>query len=248
MEKTDLVLTGAAPISPALLVWFQEIGLFIQEAYGMSENFNVCTINPKNEIRLGSVGKVFPNQEVVIDPDTGEIKQRCAWLMQGYYKDVENTAQTLRNGYLHTGDMGELSADGFLKLTGRVKDIFKTSKGEYIVPGKIEMLFLELPLVDQACVMGTKYPQAFVIVGLSEIGKAMNIESLNELLKSTLQLYNQNCMEYQKIKKVIIVKEEWTPDNGLLTPTLKMKRNSLSAKYEEGFEALYKLDEAVSWE
>lgn len=248
LDKADVLLTGAAPMSPELMVWFQKIGLPIREAYGMSENFNVCAMNPKNQIRIGSVGKLFDNQEVVIDPETQEIKQRCGWVMKGYYKDPEQTAITLRDGFLHTGDMGELSSDGFLKLTGRVKDIFKTTKGVYISPGKIELQFLSLPAIDQACVLGMKYPQPFVVAVLSEMGRVMKKEELTDLLESMLMAYNQSCMEYQKLNKVIIVKDEWTIDNGLLTPTFKMKRNSLAAKYEVAFGAIYNLDENVSWE
>jgi len=248
LQNARIIISGAAPISPDLMTWFTKIGISIREAYGMSENFNVCTINPKDHIRIGSVGKLFKGQEVKIDPDTREILQRCGWLMKGYFKEPELSAQTLLDGFLHTGDMGELSADGFLKLTGRVKDIFKTSKGEYIVPGKIEMLFLALPIVDQACVLGSRYPQPFVLVGLSETGKAMPAVHVTELLTKTLGDYNRGAMEYQKIKKVIIIKEEWTNENGLLTPTLKMKRNALSAKYEESLEPMYNQDEEVSRE
>jgi len=248
LEKAIVVITGAAPITPALMMWFQKLGITIREAYGMSENFNVCCINPKSGIKIGYAGKLFDKQEIIIDPETHEIIQRCGWTMQGYYRDEKQTALTLRNGFLHTGDMGELTPDKFLKITGRVKDIFKTSKGEYVDPGKIETKFLDLVEVDQACVMGTKYPQAFAIVVLSEAGKKMDRAFIAEKLKSTWQAYNQNCMDYQRIKKVIIVKEEWTPDNGLLTPTLKMKRNALSAKYETTLEPFYNLDEPVSWE
>jgi long-subunit acyl-CoA synthetase (AMP-forming) len=248
LDKADVMLTGAAPMSPELMLWFQKIGVPIREAYGMSENFNVCAMNPKNQIRIGSVGKLFDNQEVVIDPETQEIKQRCGWVMKGYYKDLEQTAITLRDGFLHTGDMGELSSDGFLKLTGRVKDIFKTTKGVYIAPGKIELQFLSLPAIDQACVLGMKYPQPFVVAVLSEMGRVMKKEELTDLLESMLMAYNQNCMEYQKLNKVIIVKDEWTIDNGLLTPTFKMKRNSLAAKYEAAFGTIYNLDEKVCWE
>lgn len=248
LQKASLIISGAAPISPDLMKWFTKIGINIREAYGMSENFNVCTINPKDQIRIGSVGKLFPNQEVIIDPNTQEILQRCKWLMKGYFKEPELTAITLQNGFLHTGDMGELSEDGFLKLTGRVKDIFKTSKGEYIVPGKIEMQFLALPSVDQACVLGSCYPQPFTTVVLSAVGKSMDKTRLHDLLKATLDSYNRHCMEYQKLKKVIIVKDEWTTDNGMLTPTLKMKRNALSNRYEKLLETIYYTDEPVSWE
>jgi len=168
--------------------------------------------------------------------------------MQGYFRDPELTALTLRNGFLHTGDMGELSSDGFLTLTGRVKDIFKTTKGEYIVPGKIESQFLTLPVVDQACALGIRYSQPFVIIVLSGAGKAMNKTRLSDLLKTTLEAYNGRSMEYQKVKKIVIVKDEWTNENGLLTPTLKMKRNALSSRYEMALGPMYHTDETVSWE
>jgi len=248
LNKAAIILTGAAPISVDLLKWFAKIGIHIQEAYGMSENFNVCSINPRKNIRIGTVGKVFPNQEISIVPETHEIIQKCDWLMQGYYKEPELTASTIQSGYLHTGDMGELSADGYLKLTGRVKDIFKTSKGEYIAPGPIEMFFLANPAIDQACVMGVRYPQPFIVVVLSAIGKATPQDELIRQLTRLLNNYNQGCMQYQELHKVIIAHEEWTNENGLLTPTLKMKRNALSEKYEEALAMIYDQKEKVSWE
>jgi long-chain acyl-CoA synthetase len=248
LQKASVIISGAAPIAPALMSWFAKLGITIREAYGMTENFNVCTINPKDNIKIGSVGKLFQNQEVKIEPHTQEVLQRCAWLMKGYYKDPELTAATISDGFLHTGDMGRFSSDGFLTLTGRVKDIFKTSKGEYIVPAKIEMEFLALPFVDQACALGTRYPQPFVIVVLSVQSKSMNKAELDFQLQTTLELYNASCMEYQKLKKVIVVKDEWTPDNGMLTPTLKMKRNALCKRYEQDLEIFYNNEDLVAWE
>ncbi len=248
LNKAIIMLSGAAPISPDLLRWYGTLGMPIQEAYGMSENFNVIAFNPEDGIRIGTVGKIFKNQEVKIDPDTHEIIQKSAWIMQGYFKEPELTAETIQSGFLHTGDTGELSADGYLRITGRVKDIFKTSKGEYIAPGPIEITFLSLTAVDQACVMGSRYPQAFVLIVLSPIGKAMTREDVTKLLSDTLDDYNQNCMEYQKLRKVIIASEEWTIENGMLTPTLKMKRNALTSKYEVALESIYEKQEKVSWE
>ena len=129
-----------------------------------------------------------------------------------------------------------------------MKDCFKTTKGEYIVPGEIEIAFLSLPVVDQACVLGIMYPQPYVIVVLTEEGRKMNRLHLTDMLKQTLQNYTSDCMPYQKLRKVIIVKEEWTNENGLLTPTFKMKRNALSAKYEEALATTYWKDELISWE
>jgi long-chain acyl-CoA synthetase len=248
LKSAVVILTGAAPITPDLLIWFQKLNIRIREAYGMSENFNVCSINPEGDIRPGSVGKLFPEQEIVIDPDTQEITQRSSWLMQGYYKDPELTSQTIVHGFLHTGDMGKLSSDGYLTITGRVKDIFKTRKGEYIAPAPIEKIFQALDVIDQACVMGSHYHQPFIILVLSGFGKREPKSAIQRILETTLQDYNKDCMEYQRLKKAIILKEEWTPDNGLLTPSLKMKRNVLSEKYEVTFGKIYESEEEVSWE
>jgi len=248
LHKADLLVTGAAPIAPELMLWFQKLGIFICEAYGLSEDFSVLSIHPKDDIRMGTVGKLFPKQEVYIDPETHEIRQKCGWLMQGYYNNPELSAKTIVNGFLYTGDMGQLSADGFLTITGRVKDIFKTTKGEYISPSALEMKFTGLNSVDQACVMGAQYPQPFVLIVLSETGKAMHKTEVETQLQEVLDTVNRDVMEYQKLKKAIIVKEEWTNDNDLLTPTLKMKRNVLSQKYEAALKPVYEKKEMVSWE
>ena len=239
LQNARLLLSGAAPISQTLMRWFHKLGFKIQEAYGMSENFNVCTINPQHSARIGTVGKLFPGQELVIDPETKEIKQRCDWMMKEYYKEPGLTAQAIRNGFLHTGDMGELSGDGFLTISGRVKDIFKTTKGEYIIPSKTEMKFLALHEVEQACVLGQHYAQPFIVIILSALGKSMDEGKLNAVLSEKLDECNQGCMDYQKIRKIIIANEEWTNENKLLTPTLKMKRNAISEKYELEFRDLY---------
>lgn len=245
LQHAKMLFSGAAPINKDLMKWFHKLGFYIQEAYGMSENFNVCTLNPLKGARIGTVGKLFPGQELRIDPDTKEISQRCSWIMKEYYKDPELTNQTIKDGFLQTGDMGELSEDGYLTISGRVKDIFKTTKGEYIVPGKTEMKFLTLNEVEQACVLGRHYPQPFIVVVLSTAGRAMKEAVINEVLLLKLKECNLGCMDYQKLRKVIIVHDEWTNENKLLTPTLKMKRNSISEKYELPFYKLYHEAELV---
>ena len=247
LDKAQVILSGAAPIAPELLIWFQQLGINIREAYGLSENFNVISMNPKDDIRTGTVGKLFENQDVYIDPETKEIRQKCNWLMKGYHNRPELTKKAIVNGYLHTGDMGHLSDDGFLSITGRVKDIFKTTKGEYIAPAPMERDFMEIGAVDQACVMGSEYPQPFILIGLSEIGKTNTKETIHEL-ENALTSVNKNLMGYQKLKKVIVVKEEWTNENDLLTPTLKIKRNQLFQKYEPIMKELFDKEELVSWE
>ena len=248
LHKADVVLSGAAPLSAELIYWYQTIGVNIREAYGMTENFNVLAMNPEDDIRPGTVGKIFDNQEVKIDPDTQEIIQKCSWSMLEYYKEPEITAETLTDGWLHTGDMGKISDDGFLTVTGRVKDIFKTSKGKYISPGVIEVHFTNVDSIEQCCVMGSRYAQPFALVVLSEIGQSKEKRAVESELKDVLAIVNKDAMKHEQIKKVIVVKEEWTNANQLLTPTLKMKRTALSEKYEVALEDLVNSEELVSWE
>lgn len=243
----EVILSGAAPITTELLQWFHRLGIPIQEAYGLSEDFNVCSINPKENISIGTTGKLAPGQDVKILPDTHEIIQRADWIMKGYYKEPELTAAVIQNGYFHTGDMGEI-VDGYLTITGRVKDIFKTAKGEYIAPFPIESYFLSLVEVDQACVMGSRYPQPFIVIVLSKAGEETDKSILENKLKNTLVLSNEDSMGYQRLKKVIIASQPWTIENGLLTLTMKMKRNLIAKQYEERMESLYNAEDVVSWE
>jgi long-subunit acyl-CoA synthetase (AMP-forming) len=248
LDKADVIISGAAPISPELIRWYMKVGITIREGYGLSENFNVISVNPEDDIRIGTVGKIFSNQVVEIDPQTHEIIQKCDWLMKEYFNKPEKTQEALVNGYLHTGDTGSLSADGYLTVTGRLKDIFKTSKGEYITPVVYEHPFLDLDIVKQTCVVGRGFPQPFILIVLSEPGKASSREEVNTQLKHTLAEVNKSNMQYQKLKKAIVVKDEWTIENNLLTPTLKKKRHAISAFYEDQLSDLYHTDNPVEWQ
>jgi long-subunit acyl-CoA synthetase (AMP-forming) len=144
--------------------------------------------------------------------------------------------------------MVKFSNDGFLTVTGRVKDIFKTSKGKYIAPGVLEAPFLNLESVDQSCVMGSKYSQPFALVVLSEVGKRKDKSDVEMEIDEVLAFVNKDSMKHEQVKKVIVVKEEWTNANELLTPTLKMKRTALSEKYETALADFYNDNSHVSWE
>lgn len=247
LGKAKIILSGAAPLSREIILWYQSIGITIREAYGMSENFNVLSINPPGKIRPGTVGILYPDQEVKIVAETQEIIQKCDWLMEAYYKEKEITENTIRDGWLHTGDMGKFDTDGYLTIIGRVKDIFKTSKGEYITPAPIEQQFINLVEIDQACVLGSKYAQPFVLVVLSGVGRNKSKQAMDQLLSKIMEEFNQKGSRYQQLKKVIVVNEEWTTENGLLTPSLKMKRNALSEKYEDALKLVYEKEEKISW-
>jgi long-chain acyl-CoA synthetase len=249
LSQGRLVVTGAAPMPASMLSWFHKLGIRIQEVYGMTENHAAGSIMREHNIKIGTVGQPFPGVEVRIDPDNGEVQMRSPWIMLGYYKDPQKTAEVLDSeGWLHTGDMGELDSQGFLKITGRVKDTFKTTKGEFIVPAPIEWGFATNSFIEQICVTGRTLDQPVALVVLSELGlKASKAEvsaSLNEICKEV----NAGLANYAKIDKIIITKEAWTVDNGILTPTLKIKRNVLEDRYVKLLEKSSNSKDKVIWE
>ncbi|MEM8894858.1 MAG: AMP-binding protein, partial [Bacteroidota bacterium] len=141
LSKVEFAITGAAPCHSSIHNFYNSLGLYLHEAYGMSENSAVCSVMKEDAVKPGTVGQLYDDVEVKIDPQNGEVVMRAPWVMMGYYNEPEMTAEVLKDGWLHTGDMGELDNEGFLKITGRVKDTFKSAKGEYIVPGPIEWQF-----------------------------------------------------------------------------------------------------------
>ena len=153
--------------------------------------------------------------------------------MRGYYKDPEKTAEVLKDGWLHTGDQGHIDEDGDLWITGRVKDTFKTTKGKYIIPGPIEWGFGTNTDVEQVCLLGLGCDQPIALVNLSENAAKKPREEVMARLNSTREAINKERPNYQKISTVVVTKEPWTVENGLVTPTLKVKRNVMDQKYKE---------------
>jgi long-chain acyl-CoA synthetase len=249
LQNTTINLTGAAPISPSLLEWFQRLGIYIQEAYGMTENVGAVCMMPDNEFRRGSVGKVYPGQEVKIAPENGEILTRASWNMLGYYKEEELTAATIdAENWIHTGDVGELDADGFLKITGRVKEMYKTSKGEYVAPAQIEAKFADIDIVEQVCVIGQNLAQPIAVVVLSELGQNLSKADQEQRLVQFLKDTNPSLKPYERLHKIMVSAEAWTVENNRLTPTLKVKRNILEAAYSEQLEKIYDSNKQVVFE
>ncbi|TAE50217.1 MAG: AMP-dependent synthetase, partial [Cytophagales bacterium] len=232
LSKAKVVLTGAAPMPPSLITWFQKLGITIQEAYGMTENAGCCTLMRTDNIRIGTVGNPYPNCELKISPVDGEILTRAEWIMVGYYKEPEITAKTVdAEGWLHTGDMGLIDGEGCLKITGRVKDQFKTSKGEFVVPSPIESKFADNSNIEQICLVGRGLGQPLALAVLSELGMKESQETIKASLVSTLKQVNTNANNWEKVCKIVIVKTAWSIENGMLTPTLKIKRNVLEDVY-----------------
>ena len=188
----------------------------------------------KNRIKIGSVGQALPLCDVRLSKEK-EILIKHDALMDGYYKMEEETKRTIVDGWLHTGDEGVIDSNGFLTITGRVKDLFKTSKGKYIAPSPIEMKISANKNVEQVCVVGIELAQPIALVVLSERGKNKNKEDLLFSLDKTLDVVNSKLDSHEKLHNIVVVEEEWTVDNKLLTPTMKIKRNSIEKMYQKNY-------------
>ena len=163
--------------------------------------------------------------------------------MLGYYKDEKQTNEIIKDGWLHTGDEGSIDEEGFLKITGRVKDIFKTTKGKYIAPTPIEMKLSENNYIEQVCVVGNGIPQPIALAVLSE--DARNSNDLKESISQTLHNVNKTLDKHEVLNNIVLLKENWTVENKFLTPTMKIKRNSIEKKYQENYTTWYEKDKVI---
>ena len=248
LNDAVVVLTGAAPMPIALIKWFRKLGIIIQEAYGMTENLGAVSMMPPEKIKDGSIGKIYPGMQVQTDPGTGEIMTKADWNMRGYYREPELTATTLKDGWLHTGDVGEVDSDGYLKITGRVKEMYKTAKGEYVAPAQIEFGFADNNFIEQICVAGQALPQPVALVVLSDLGRQTDRFAVTQSLEQTVNILNPRLHTYERVKKVVVVKDAWTVDNNMMTPTMKTKRNVVEKHYGPSLESWYNVAETIVWE
>jgi len=227
LSKATHIYSGAAPISVDMLEWFDKIGVTIYQAIGMTEDCVHSHFNRKGANRFGTVGKALSGAIVKFAED-GEMRIKNPSLMKGYYKEPELTASSFdEEGFLKTGDKAERDKDGYVTIVGRVKDQFKTDKGKYVSPAPIEMMLLANQDIEQACVVGMSIPQPIALIVLSPSGKAKSKEEITRSLTGSLNEVNPNLESYEKLEKAVIMKGEWTIENGLLTPTLKVKRNEV---------------------
>ncbi len=247
LSRALLKATAAAPIPKSLLEWFDKLGITIREIYGMTEQ---CALSHSNqeEVRFGTVGKSLPEVETTFSSDD-EILTRHKALMMGYYKEPGLTAEVFtQDGFLKTGDCGKLDNDGFLTITGRVKDIFKTNKGKYVSPSPIEMRLLKNTDIEQVCVVGMGIPQPIALIVLSAFGKAKSKEEISKSISGSVVELNQSAEDYEKLKKAVIMKSDWSIANGLMTPTLKVKRNEVEKIHLPKYPTWYTHEELVVWE
>lgn len=248
LRKTKFILSGAAPLAPSLISWFKSIGIEILQVYGMTEDCCISHWNIPEANRLGTVGKPLKKIKTKLSPE-GEICIKNDCMFKGYFKEPELTASVFdEEGYFKTGDIGEYDHDGFLTITGRVKDQFKTDKGKYISPAPLELEMSKNTDIEQICIVGTGIPQPIALITLSELAKAKSKEALCASLISTVNLVNPNLEKHETIEKVIVMKEDWTVDNGLTTPTLKVKRNSIEKIHQPYYKQWFENSEKVIFE
>jgi long-chain acyl-CoA synthetase len=244
---------GAAPMPPDLLRWYSMLGLNLIEVYGMTENCGVSHATLPDMRRPGTVGLPYDGVESRLDPQTGEIQVKAGCLMLGYYKEPELTAAAFTaDGWLHTGDKGTLEADGCLRITGRVKDLFKTSKGKYVAPAPIEDKLVTNPAVEACCVVGANYPQPFALLMLNEDAVARSRDTagraaLEDAMANHLMAVNHGLDPHEQLEALVLMTEPWTVENGLITPTFKIKRNVLETRYDGQFDGWASSNRKVVW-
>ena len=253
LDKARLCFSGAAPISNSLLSWYKKLGIEILEVYGMTENMGYSHSTREGMGRVGYVGQPNPLVEVKLG-EGGEVLVRSPTTMVGYYKEAEKTKETLdEQGFLRTGDVGHIEADGSLKITGRIKEIFKTSKGKYVAPFPIESKLLASAHIEQCCVVGNAMPQPLALISLAEadLMALQNGESRDAIHNTLMALYsevNEKLDPHEKLKTLVVTKGEWSIENGIMTPTLKIKRNVLETRYGDLIENWYDSADKVLWE
>ena len=233
LSKSRICITGAASIPKSTLKWFDRFKIKIYEAYGMSENSACSHGNYPGNIKFGTVGKAMPDTDIKIT-DKGEVIMKNECIMKGYYKEEELTRQTIKKGYLHTGDKGTIDDDGYLTITGRIKDIFKTSKGKYVAPNPIEMKLSKNNLIEQVCVVGENLTQPIALVVMNETKKIA--DDIKNNFEALIDSINNKLEKHERIKKIVILKDSWSIENNILTPTMKIKRNVVEEKYKEFYE------------
>lgn len=246
--KAEYIVSGAAPLSPDLIKWFEKLDVKILQAYGMTEDCVYAHFNRPDANRHGTVGRPLQGLKVKIATD-GEIRLKSRGNTVGYYKEPELSKQLFdEEGFLRTGDMGEVSSDGFLTITGRTKDQFKTDKGKYIAPAPIEMKLLQNTDIEQVCVVGMGVPQPMALVVPSASGKSKPKEEFIKSISESIAALNPTLESYEAIEKAVIMKTDWTIENGLMTPSLKIKRNEVEKIHLPKYPHWFALKGKVVWE
>jgi long-chain acyl-CoA synthetase len=230
LNELRFALTGTAPTPAAQHAWYEKIGIPLCELYGQSEILSGICSTPTMR-KLGYVGKPMPGVDVRIT-DSGEILLRSKAAMVGYWGEPEKTAEVFTDdGFIKTGDKGEFNDEGFIRITGRVKELFKTAKGKYVAPVPIESKVSHCSYLEQVLIMGSGYPQTMLAVTLSPIGLETDVDLLKQELAELVEEINPEIEHHAQIGAVLIVPEPWTMESGYLTHTMKLKRESIENEY-----------------
>jgi len=239
------MISGAAPVSLDIINWYKKIDIEIFQIYGMTEDCCISHFNIPPNNKIGTVGKPLPGVKTKISEE-GEICIKNNCLMKGYYKNPALTLKAFdQDGYLKTGDKGKYDEEGNLIITGRIKDQFKTDKGKYISPSGIELELIKNKKIEQACVVGSGLPHPIALVTTSEMGKLSSSKVLSNSLIQTLNDLNNRLERHEKIKKIVVFRNQWTIENNFLTPTLKLKRNLIEQKNQSSYLSWYNEKEIV---
>jgi long-chain acyl-CoA synthetase len=258
--KVETFISGGAPLGRELAEWYADAGIRIHEGYGLTETSPVIAVNTPLNHRIGTVGKTLPNLEVRIAED-GEILVRGPSVFQGYWNRPEETKAALVDGWFKTGDIGNIDADGYLSVTDRKKDLIKTSGGKFIAPQPIENSLKLNPLVGIAAILGDrrKFPTVLVspnFVALETWAQENNLPftsradlvanpKVQALYEGIVEGVNGNLARFEKMKRVLVVAEEFTPENGAMTPTMKLRRKVIEDRYRRQIDDLYAQAEAT---
>jgi long-chain acyl-CoA synthetase len=256
LDRCHLAFTGAAPIAPDLIRWYLALGIEMREVYGQTENCGVATVMPPDQTKLGSVGKAVPWGEVALSPE-GEILIRGDFLFMGYLNQPQKTAETIDpKGWLHTGDVGTIDNEGFVKITDRMKDIIITSGGKNITPSEIENQLKFSPYVSDAVVIGDKRPYLTCLIMIdhenvekfaqdhdipfTNYASLCRAAEIQELIWREIETVNASFARVETIKKFTLIERQLTPEDEELTPTMKLKRSFVNKRYAAEIDAMYR--------
>jgi long-chain acyl-CoA synthetase len=247
-------VSGAAPIAPEILEFFYAAGVPVLEGWGMTESTGVGTVGTLDDLKFGTVGRAVPGCEIRIAEEDGEILMRGTHVFKEYWRNPEATAESLVDGWLHTGDVGELDEDGFLKITGRKKDIIITAGGKNLTPSNLENDLKQSPFISQAVMYGDRKPYPVAVITLDpeeilpwakehglpeDLAELSKNDQVREMVQKELDRANSNYAQVEQVKRFEIIDHDLSIDDGELTPTLKVKRNVIYDRYADLFEGMY---------
>jgi long-chain acyl-CoA synthetase len=252
LSSVRLAACGAAPLPVEVLLWYRNLGLDLVEGYGMTETW-VTHLPTAGTVRPGYVGCTLPGVEAKLG-ESDELLIRSPMNMLGYYKDPQGTQNSFTaDGFFRTGDVARIDPDGQLKIVGRVKEQFKTSKGKYVAPAPIEGRLITHPAIEAGCIMGAGLPSPFAVILLSETARKQCSDparklALEQSLCTQMERMNEELDPHERVKFLAIADGPWTVGNGLVTPTLKIRRALLEARYQAFIDDWRTRDSAIVWE